>query len=268
MPATYAAARRALAEIPAHVASILDAGAGPGAAALAARELFPEASLTLLERNPDLAEASRDFLPGAAILPADLTKLSSFPPHDLVIAAYSLGELGAQALPVGARLFQSARVAFAIIEPGTTKGFALVRAIRDDLLARGACVLSPCPGPVPCPMLDGDWCHFAARVERSSLHRRLKDGDLGYEDEKFSYVVLTKEPLAEPAVARILRHPRTNPGLIELTLCTPQGLDTRRILKRDRDAFPYRPPRRLGQPPRVRRRPVNPPTRPLCRPRR
>src|SRR6185437_8544721 len=90
MPATYAAARRALAEIPAHVASVLDAGAGSGAAALAARELFPEASLTLLERNHDLAEAARDFLPRAAILPADLTKLSSFPPHDLVIAAYSL----------------------------------------------------------------------------------------------------------------------------------------------------------------------------------
>lgn len=237
MPATYAAARRALAEIPADgISSILDAGAGSGAASLAAHELFPAASLTLLERNGALSDTARDFLPSAVIQGADLTKTAPFPPHDLVIAAYSLGELGAQALPVAVRLFQAARVAFAAIEPGTPKGFALLRTLRDDLLARGGYILAPCPAATPCPMAGDDWCHFAARVERSSLHRRLKGGDLGYEDEKFSYLVFTKEP-AVPAAARIIRHPVHAPGVIQLQLCTPAGLEARRVTKRDKAAF-------------------------------
>jgi ribosomal protein RSM22 (predicted rRNA methylase) len=237
MPATYAAAKRALAEIPAAgIETIFDAGAGSGAASLAAHELFPQAALTLFERNGELSTAAREFLPTAAVTSGDLTKTAPFPSHDLVIAAYSLGELGAQALPVAIRLWQAARVAFAVIEPGTTKGFALIRALRDGLIARGAHIAAPCPGPVPCPMAGPDWCHFAARVERSSLHRKLKDGGLGHEDEKFSYVVFSKTP-TEPTADRIVRHPRHDPGLIELQLCTPAGLETRRVTKRDRDAF-------------------------------
>jgi len=73
-------------------------------------------------------------------------------------------------------------------------------------------------------------------VERSSLHRRIKDAELGYEDEKFSYVALARQPVDLPE-ARIIRHPQHRPGLIELETCTPQGVRTRRITKRDRDAF-------------------------------
>ncbi|MCI0389431.1 MAG: small ribosomal subunit Rsm22 family protein [Acidobacteria bacterium] len=35
-------------------------------------------------------------------------------------------------------------------------------------------------------MADGDWRHFAARIERSSLHRRINGAELGYEDGKYS----------------------------------------------------------------------------------
>jgi ribosomal protein RSM22 (predicted rRNA methylase) len=89
---------------------------------------------------------------------------------------------------------------------------------------------------MPCPVVPPDWCHFAARVERSSLHRRIKDADLGYEDEKFSYVALSREP-AQPAPARIVRRPQHHPGFIILETCTPEGLRTERVTKRDRAAF-------------------------------
>ena len=76
-----------------------------------------------------------------------------------------------------------------------------------------------------------DWCHFAARVERTAEHRRLKDATLGHEDEKFSYVAFTRNavtrnapldpqsenPSASPA--RIVRHPRIFSGYTQLTLC-------------------------------------------------
>jgi ribosomal protein RSM22 (predicted rRNA methylase) len=85
-------------------------------------------------------------------------------------------------------------------------------------------------------MAGGDWCHFAARVERSSLHRRLKGGELNYEDEKYSYVAFTREPYT-PAAARVIRRPQHHPGWIELQVCAPAGLETRRVTKRDREAF-------------------------------
>jgi ribosomal protein RSM22 (predicted rRNA methylase) len=235
MPATYAAARAVLAELSGlAITSVLDIGAGTGAASLAAREQFREArQFTLIERDPALAETALAFVPGAVAIHADLNRMAEFPPHDLVIAAWSLGELS---VPIAPRLWDAARVALVIIEPGTPRGAELIRTIREELLARGAHMAAPCPAAMRCPLAAPDWCHFAARVERSSLHRRIKDGALGYEDEKYSYVALVRDPAALEG-ARVLRRPRHHPGLIELTLCTPAGIVERRFPKRDRDAF-------------------------------
>jgi ribosomal protein RSM22 (predicted rRNA methylase) len=212
---------------------ILDAGAGTGAASLAAREYFPAAAITMIERDSALASAARQWLPHAALLSGDITRMATIPPHDLVIAAYSLGEFGA---PLAARLWQAARVALVLIEPGTPRGFSLIRQVRGELLAGGANMVAPCPAETACPLADPDWCHFAARVERSSLHRRVKGGELGYEDEKFSYLALARQPVDLPA-ARILRHPRHRPGLIEIATCTAAGLRSERVTRRDRERF-------------------------------
>jgi ribosomal protein RSM22 (predicted rRNA methylase) len=123
-----------------------------------------------------------------------------------------------------------------LIEPGTPSGFSLIREVRGDLLAAGAHMVAPCPMATACPIADPDWCHFAARVERSSLHRRVKGGTLGHEDEKFSYVALARHAVDLP-IARIVRHPQHRPGLIEIETCTADGLRSGRISKRDRERF-------------------------------
>ena len=97
-------------------------------------------------------------------------------------------------------------------------------------------MLAPCPRADACPVSGSDWCHFAARVERTSLHRRVKEAELNYEDEKFSYIAVAREPVALPA-ARIVRHPLHRPGLITLETCTPRGFETVRATKRDRETF-------------------------------
>jgi ribosomal protein RSM22 (predicted rRNA methylase) len=228
MPATYAASYMVLEEVRQRlgpVETILDVGAGAGAASLAAREWFPEAQITMLEQQPGMADAARDWLPGAEVRIGDA---SAVRPASLVMAAYAMGEFGEQ---LAVRLWEAAETAMVVIEPGSPRGFALIRNLRG--LGH---IVAPCPGPMPCPMADGDWCHFGARVERSSLHRRVKGGELGYEDEKFSYVALAKEPV-QPAHARILRRPLQNPGLIVLETCTPAGLATRHVGRRDKAAF-------------------------------
>ena len=82
----------------------------------------------------------------------------------------------------------------------------------------------------------GDWCHFAARVERSSEHRRLKQAGLGYEDEKFSYVVAAKIT-AQPAAARIVRHPMRYSGYTRLKLCTIDGLEEETITRSQKERY-------------------------------
>ena len=79
---------------------------------------------------------------------------------------------------------------------------------------------------------------FAVRLDRSALHRRVKGGRLGHEDEKFSYVVATRDPLPS-AAARVLRLPVTRKGLVQLEVCDAAGSAQRVVVTR-RDPIAYR----------------------------
>jgi ribosomal protein RSM22 (predicted rRNA methylase) len=238
MPATYAAACAVLREVCAREWALSAASSTPARARARHRwrraPTFPDAHChaggarcRIRRRRPPVACRT------PIVIAADIARMGVLPPHDLVIAAYSLGEFGA---PLAAPLWEAARVALVLIEPGTPRGFALIRKVRGELLAGGARMIAPCPAETACPLADPDWCHFAARVERSSLHRRVKGGELGYEDEKFSYVALARQPVELPA-ARIVRRPQHRPGLVEIATCTAAGLGSERIAKHDRDRF-------------------------------
>ena len=84
----------------------------------------------------------------------------------------------------------------------------------------------------------GDWCHFAVRLDRSALHRRVKGGRLGHEDEKFSYVLASRAPVT-PASGRVLRHPVTRKGLVQLEVCDSAG-SAGRVVVTKRDPIAYR----------------------------
>lgn len=242
LPATYAADWAVFSEVrrlapEAEVASLLDLGAGPGTALWAAAETFPTLrQATLVESDDAWLKLGKRFA-GHGMHPAvrqaqwirhDLRTELLFPPHDLVVLSYSLGELAPS--PADALLRQAwscATKLLAIIEPGTMRGFAVIHRARSALIAAGAEILAPCPHCDACPMAAAaDWCHFSQRLQRTSLHRQLKSGALGYEDEKFSYVVASRQSYP-PAAARIVRHPQKRRGHVQLTLCTPSGLATR-----------------------------------------
>jgi ribosomal protein RSM22 (predicted rRNA methylase) len=168
----------------------------------------------------------------------DISAAMNFPPADLVVAAYALGELSPPTIaPILARIWDLARDAILIVEPGTPVGFALVRQARRQLVAAGGSVVAPCPHSEECPMIGGDWCHFARRIPRSALQRRLKQANLSYEDEKFSYVAVTRQPDAERIAGRVIRHPQIRSGHIYLDLCTPAGLERRIVTRSQREAF-------------------------------
>lgn len=247
MPATFAAVSKALSHLGEfQPESLLDLGAGTGAAAWAAVEAFDSLRrFTLIEQDRGLIELGRrlasenEALSSAEWRTANLRTLAEFEQHDLVVCSYSLGEIeSAAAGKILKAAWLAAKQVLVVVEPGTTKGFATIRAARDQLIEAGAFLIAPCPHAQTCPMPtdESDWCHFSARFDRTSLHRRLKGGSLGYEDEKFSYVAAAKLPVA-PAAARVVRHPQRQPGFIQLQLCAPEGLRSLKITKRDKETW-------------------------------
>lgn len=239
-PATCAAIREVLQEIGGlPITSLLDLGAGPGTAWAAAREIFPFLKKTLcLEADfafIKLGKALTDE--GVSWEQKDLKACTHFPEHDLVLFSYSIGELPEKYWePLLEGAWKAAGKALVIIEPGTPAGFERIRKLRAKLLDLGAHPYAPCPHANACPMISPNWCHFAARVQRSSLHRQAKEGSLGFEDEKFSYIIVGKEPLPLPQ-ARILRYPLKNKGHLSLELCARNGLKNKVITKSDKEFY-------------------------------
>ncbi|MDT0323346.1 small ribosomal subunit Rsm22 family protein [Streptomyces millisiae] len=236
MPATHQAIAAALDQLAARLpdwapASHLDLGGGTGAAVWAAADAWPGDRETVVVDWSEPALALGRELAAAAAFRVEwrrerLAPGVQLPAADLVTVSYLLGELPETARDgVVDAAATAAGAAVLVVEPGTPDGYLRVRAARDRLLAAGLRVAAPCPHDAACPIEPGaDWCHFAARVGRSALHRRVKGGVLPYEDEKFSYVAATCGlPPATPAPSRVVRRPQLRKGQVLLDLCEPDG---------------------------------------------
>ncbi len=230
MPATFAAVRAALRAAAPGLgapATLLDLGGGTGAAVWAAAAALPSlTAATVLDRSADALALGRSLAaqaPDPLVSGATWTRgaLGGGPPApaDFVTLAYVLGELSEGGRAALVQQVAAAAPAVAVVEPGTPAGHRRVLEARDALLDRGFRVVAPCPHDLACPWRTGaDWCHFAARLPRSALHRQVKGGTLGWEDEKFSYVVAVSGP--DPrAEGRVVRHPHQRKGFVELTVC-------------------------------------------------
>ncbi len=237
MPATYEAISFALSCMPPlPVRSMIDAGAGPGTASWAAAERWPGLdSIRLWERDETMIALGRALGTPGTYESLDLA--ASLPGEaDLVVMAYALNEFEeAAAMELVQRLWACARMALVLVDPGTPEAFQRILAVRRRLLALGAYVAAPCPHGLECPLPQGDWCHFARRVARSRLHREVKGGERGFEDEKFTFMIFTRSPTSGPC--RILRRPEYYKGFARLALCTPQGLSTQTITRSDKGAY-------------------------------
>lgn len=248
MPATYAAVYAALAEFRDRAGawapgSHVDVGGGTGAATWAVADAWDEGThtSTVLDWSEPALVLGRELAGGAgheAVRQAQWVKAplgigARLPEADLITLSYVIGELpDADREAVVAEAARAARGAVLVVEPGTPDGYARVLAARDAFVAAGLHVLAPCPHDGACPVQAPDWCHFAARVARTSLHRQVKGGSLPYEDEKFSYVAAARFP-AGPAPDRVVRHPQIRKGQVLIDLCTvEEGLRRTTVSKR------------------------------------
>ncbi|MFI8531938.1 small ribosomal subunit Rsm22 family protein [Streptomyces aquilus] len=250
MPATFEAVRSALAEFAAAAPdwspqSHVDVGGGTGAATWAVTATWDGTRpVTVLDwAEPALAlgreiAAANPALGAATWQRSRIGAALTIESTDLVTVSYVLNELTPADRTALVDAAATAAQAVVIVEAGTPAGYARVIEARDRLIAAGFHVAAPCPHSARCPIVPGeDWCHFSARVSRSSLHRKVKGGSLAYEDEKFSYVAATRFPVT-PAAARVVRRPQIRKGQVLLDLCEPDERLTRTtVTKRHGDLY-------------------------------
>ena len=168
----------------------------------------------------------------------DLTLDEIHEKADLVITSYVINELTKTDREKAVlKMWETTNNLLVIIEPGTPDGFKHILEAREILLAKKAHIIAPCTHDGKCPINpEEDWWSFYVRVARSGIHRQAKKGELGYEDEKFSYIAFSKETVSANG-ARILRHPQINSGFVKVKLCTEKGIEEKTFSKKDKDIY-------------------------------
>jgi ribosomal protein RSM22 (predicted rRNA methylase) len=205
--------------------SMLDVGSGPATCVLALLEHYavPEI-LTMVEPDHAFVGYAKQFLEENLKKCAWQSKLPDSGTFDLVTSSYMLSELDIDTQDEMLETMVSrAASTIALVDTGTPHGYTRLIRARDYLIQQNFTILAPCPHNKPCPIVGPDWCHFSVRLARSRLHRQLKNAELGYEDEKFCYIIASRDLQREREYERILAHPLKRTGHMHIKLCMPDG---------------------------------------------
>ncbi|MBT4880566.1 MAG: hypothetical protein HOI80_04210 [Alphaproteobacteria bacterium] len=247
LPATFHVARTVFQELQARLPkaapkSLLDLGAGPGTVYLALTQVFDSVEIaTLIELNSHFMEMGNALIEDTGPIQWQKASISPpFPSHDIVTLSYVLSELPEKnRLNLLEQAWEAANQFLILIEPGTPHGFSHIKTCRQHLIGKGAFVVAPCTHENTCPMSPSDWCHFSVRLKRPPFHRAIKEATLDYEDEKYSYLILSKAPIHQTSSARLTKSPKKRRGHVIIELCTSTGLENLTITKREKSLYKF-----------------------------
>ena len=246
MPATYCAVYSALSQTlkkyKNEIKTVYDIGAGTGSATWAIQELLQPQKITCLEYEKEMLKIGERLMKKTETKASweqfDITKDCFQEKADLVISSYMLNELEESSRKNAIqKMWEATSGLLLLIEPGTPKGFKHILEAREILLQQNANIVAPCTHNGKCEISQDDWCSFYVRVARSGIHRQAKKGELGYEDEKFSYIAVSREPAFENGQARILRHPQIGQGHVKVKVCTQNGIQEKTFTKKDKEVY-------------------------------
>ncbi|KAJ1979335.1 37S ribosomal protein S22 [Dimargaris xerosporica] len=224
--------------------SVMDFGTGPGTALWAALEIWgtdtiqrllgvdiSEAMLESVERSwathPSQLAASNESLKPTIELQRYFSYHPDKPRHQLVISAFTLGELPTDALRESTlkSLWDQTDDVLVLIDRGTKHGFQTMLKMRDWFLQQGKHssevvataetpsnaptpdsaqeptaalqtawhFVAPCPHERDCPLQNKmEWCHFSQQVQRPHFMMQAKKCKRNHEDIKYSYLVVRR----------------------------------------------------------------------------
>mgnify|MGYP004516354773 CR=1 FL=1 len=246
MPATYAAvytaAQQTIENYDEKLQTLFDIGAGTGSATWAINELNSMESIKCFERESSMINIGKQLMKNTELnivnwQQFDILKDEIMEKADIVITSYMINELPEDEKEnVIEKLWKATNKLLIIIEPGTPEGFKNIIKARNKLLKDGGYIVAPCSHQGECEISKDDWCAFYTRVFRSSIHKQAKNGKLGYEDEKFSYIAFSKISVKNYG-NRILRHPQIYKGYVNAKLCTQDGIKEKTYSKKDGEIY-------------------------------
>lgn len=257
MPATFCAVTTTLKHTldiasNCNIETVLDIGAGTGAATWAINEILNPKEIICLEREAAMRNVGQTLMKynedmrKVEWIDADITNFQITKGADLIIASYMINELKQEERKNAIKkILNLDSKIILIIEPGTPEGFKNIKEIQKIALDNSAYIIAPCTSQETCKLPEDDWCHTTVRVERNKTHKLLKSGAAPYEDEKFSYIAISKENFGT-AESRILRHPQIETGKITLKLCTNGKIEEKITTKKDKELFKQAKKKKCG----------------------
>ncbi|KAI8060766.1 mitochondrial small ribosomal subunit Rsm22-domain-containing protein [Gongronella butleri] len=279
MPSSYAAIANVLIELDGRIRSfapksVLDYGTGPGTALWAAKETFGSVDTMVgVDLSEDMLRVAEGLateeLGACTTFQRHMTSDPRSNGHDLVISAFTLGDIGSLALQQSTilQLWQQTADVLVLIERGTPVGFSTIARARQWILdhEQDAHVVAPCPHDKPCPLLFSEkadpkqfWCHFSQRVQRPSFLMKTKHSKHNTEDSKYSYVILRKgvrptaataeaeDTLETPAYSwpRLIQPPLKKHKHVVMDTCAVNGAIQRMVIPKSQGKIEYRDARK------------------------
>lgn len=219
-----------------NIESVIDFGSGTGAGYFALKELLGSIKMSFVENDKNMIDVFKFLTEGGVdVEKADILRNDKSMSADLVMTSYVLSEMTeVDRVLAFEKLLESANKYVLIIDTGTPRTYENMMKLKKLSKNYGWQVIAPCMSE-KCGLVD-DYCQFYARVERSSLHKLAKTGSLSYEDEKYFYLLFSKEDV-EKVGQRVIRRPIIKENNIELTLCSKDGVQKQNFTKKNKDLF-------------------------------
>lgn len=245
MPSTFACIKKVVKGFDfSNCESLLDVGSGTGAGIFAISDCHKFKEITAVEKEIQMIavgeQVAKDIIATKInYINKDVMEIDLDKTYDVVLASFVFNELtNDRQIKLIEKLWNVTGKYLIIIDPGKPENFTQMMELRAYMQQKGRDVCFPCMNKNECPLLGtGDWCHFIARVRRSSLQRSMKGGQNSYEDEKFTVLVFSKTSEIGAESKRVIRRPIVSKGKIVHTFCTKNGIVKETYSKSQKDIY-------------------------------
>ena len=255
MASTTAVIKKCLSYIPKcnEELSLLDLGAGTGASIFAClmQEKLTFSNLNCIESSENMLKVLNKLASDISlgfdlkcvkkdVIKDDIDENKS----DVVLASFSMNEMNkTDRIKLLNKMWLLSNKYILIIEPGTPTAHREMMGYKEYLISLGGKVIAPCMND-QCPILkdrNDDWCHFQVRLQRPTVEVKIKEGDRNFEDEKFTFLLFSKNKNNESYLNKesiVIRRPMIQKGKISLNVCTKNGTIEQKIFtKKDGEIY-------------------------------
>lgn len=242
MPATFAVIYTLISDLIKQglikqVDSVIDIGSGTGAGFFACREIFDDIKVSLFERDDNMIQVFDKFETGVKAKKFNFIRDEIKERADIVMSSYVFSELNEDGRRVALKkMIDCSNKYVLIVDTGTPRTYENFMKLKKLVYDFGLKVIAPCCSE-KCG-LKNDYCQFYARVERSGLMKMSKSAELSYEDEKYFYLLISKdENMVLQDKKRVIRRPQIKTNFVELKLCTTSGVCEEKFTKKDKELY-------------------------------